>query len=346
MKVNKAAIAAVAILAVAAAVFIAKGRGGADPAAALSPAERSLLASLAPDQQRQVLAAYASAKAAGKNPRFADLMPESAYSVKVAEAKRATLASYIDQSGDVVAETSVDVYPDIGGRIASLAVEIGDRVRKGDVIAQIDPSTPGSLYSLSPVHSPISGTVTAMGVKTGAKVGTSTAVATVGVLDRLQIKTLVRERDVAAIKVGQRVVATFDAYPGEKFEASVARLSPVLDPTSRSRTATVVLAGDDGRIDPGMYARLRIYTEARVGVVAVPEEAIFERYGKVYAFVAVRKGDADRAELREIAKGATVDGVVEAKGGIEAGERVVTAGRTALGDGALLRIASGLGDKK
>ena len=41
-----------------------------------------------------------------------------------------------------------------------------------------------------------------------------------------------------------------------------------------------------------------------------------------------------------------MDGVVEAKGGIEAGERVVTAGRTALGDGALLRIASGLGDKK
>jgi hypothetical protein len=117
----------------------------------------------------------------------------------------------------------------------------------------------------------------------------------------------------------------------------------VLDATSRTRTATIVLAAKDGRIDPGMYARIRIYTEARVGVVAIPEEAIFERYGKSYVYVAARKSDADRAELREIARGTVVDGVVEVKSGVAAGELVVTAGRTALGDGALLRIVSGQG---
>lgn len=343
MRINKAAIVAVAILAAAGIAFVARGRGSSNPAAALSPAERALIASLSPGQQKEVLAAYAAAKAGGKNVKLADLMPESAYSVKVAEAKLATLSSYIDGSGDVVTETSVDVYPDIGGRIASIAVDLGDRVKKGEAIAQVDPSTPGSLYSLSPILSPISGTVTAVDIKTGSKVTTSTSVVTVGILDSLQIKALIRERDIAAIKVGQRVVATFDAYPGEKFEAIIARLSPVLDATSRTKTATIVLARDDGRIDPGMYARVRIYTEARVGVVTIPEEAVFERYGKSYIYVAVRKGEVDRAELREIAKGTTVDGVVEVKTGLAAGERVVTAGRTALGDGALLRIVSGRG---
>lgn len=333
-----AAAAAAAALAV---VVAGRGRGAPDPLAGLSPADRALVAGLGPNEQRTVLASYAAAKAEGKRTRIADLMPEAVYSVQEAVARRATLRAYLDTSGDVVTKTSVVAYPDIGGRVASVSVKPGDYVREGGLLAQVDPSSPGSSYALSSVRAPIAGTVTSLAVQVGTRVTTGSAVATVGALDELEIDVLVRERDVALVRLGQRAVLGFEAYPGESFEAEVAELSPVLDPASRTRTAVLSLRRPDARVAPGMYAKVRIYTDALAGVVTLPEEAIFQRYGESYVFVIARKDGADRAELRKVAKGAVVDGIAEAKEGLADGERVVTAGRTALADGALVRVVSG-----
>jgi len=341
------ALALVAALAAAAVVAIlvlgGKGGGAADPMAGLSQAERTLVQSLGPDQRKAVLEAYAAAKAQGRKARMADFMPEAVYSVQEGRAERRTLRSYLDLSGDVVTRRSVVAYPDIGGRVASVAAKLGAFVPEGGLIAQVDPSSPGSSYALSAVRAPIAGTVTSLAVQVGTRVTTASAVATVGVLDELEVDVLVRERDVALVRAGQRAVLRFEAFPGESFEAQVAGLSPVLDPVSRTRTATLSFASPDRRVQPGMYARVRIYTEALSGVVALPEAAIFERFGERYVYVIAAKEGADRVELRKIEKGVVVDGVAEAKSGLAAGERVVTAGRTALSDGALVRVVSGRG---
>jgi multidrug efflux pump subunit AcrA (membrane-fusion protein) len=341
------AIVVVVAIAAAAGIIALGGKGGKkDPLAGLSRTDRALVMSLDQDAQKTLLASYAAAKASGKEVKIAELMPESVYSVKASPAARKTLTNYLDTSGDVKTATSVAAYADIGGRVVSVEAQIGQKVAKGQLIAQVDPSTPGSSYALSAVRSPISGTVTELAVEVGTKVTTSTSIATVGVLDKLKIEALIRERDVASVRLGQRAVLKFDAYPGESFEASITELSPVLDPTSRTKTAVISLAKPDGRIDPGMYARVRIYTEAHANVVTVPEAAIFERYGESYVYAIVKKEDANRAELRKIGKGIVIDGVAEVKSGVEAGERVVTAGRTALGDGALVHVVSSEGGSK
>lgn len=345
---KRTALALVAVAALAAAalgllVFGGGRQGAADPLAGLSPAERTLVQSLGPDQRKAALEAYSAAKAAGKKARMADFMPEAVYSVQEVRAERRTLRTYLDLSGDVVTRRSVVAYPDIGGRVASVAVRLGAFVPEGGLIAQVDPSSPGSSYALSAVRAPIAGTVTSLAVQVGTRVTTASAVATVGVLDELEVDVLVRERDVALVRAGQRAVLGFEAFPGESFEAEVAGLSPVLDPVSRTRTATLAFASPDRRVQPGMYARVRIYTEALSGVVALPEAAVFERYGERYVYVIAEKEGADRVELRRIEKGAVVDGLAEAKSGLAAGERVVTAGRAALSDGALVRVVSGRG---
>ncbi len=263
---------------------------------------------------------------------------ETVFSVKVARASRSTLRSYIDVAGDVQTTTSVDVYPDIGGRVASLEAELGEAVEKGQVLATVDPSLPGSRYALSPVSSPISGTLTDLPVRVGARVTSSTAIATVGLLSRLEVKTLIRERDVGEVKVGQRAVLRFEAYPGRSFEARVSKLSPVLDKTSRTRSASIAVEGGEGLVAPGMYARARIYTTAYPDALTVPGEALFERSGAEYLYLAEGQEGAERARLVEVERGAAVDGLVEIRGGLSEGDRVVTAGRASIGEGAALRI--------
>ncbi len=351
MKARPFVITLVILLAAAAvaAFVLTRGGPGGSSAAALSPAEQGLLRTLAPDQRKDVLARYAAARAAaeasGKKVRLAQFMPETAFSVKVTVATRATLQSYLDANGDVTAETNVSVYPDIGGRLVDLRVAPGDRVSKDQVIAQVDPSKPGATYALSSVRAPLSGTVTAVSAPAGSTVTTATSIARVGALDAVEIHVDIREKDTAAVVRGIRGIARLEAFPGQSFPLTVARLSPVVDPASRTRQAVLTLDAPDPRVLPGMFARVRLYTRAHANRVTVPARALVERSGEHVAYVAVQKDGVDRAELRNVTRGVTVDEAVEIVAGIEEGERVVVAGQAALGDGALLRIVATEGQK-
>jgi multidrug efflux pump subunit AcrA (membrane-fusion protein) len=330
------------VAAAAAAFVLTRGVGGLRPGGDLGPGEQALLRTLSAEQRKDVLARYEAARAAagasGKKVRLAQFMPETAYSVRLVAATRTTLQSSLDVNGDVTAETNVSVYPDIGGRLVDVRVVPGDRVQKDEVIAQVDPSKPGASYALSPVRAPLSGTVTAVSAPTGSTVTTATPVARVGILDAVEIVVDIRERDSASVSAGTRGRALFEAFPGQVFPLTVRRVSPVLDPASRTRQAVLVLDTPDPRVLPGMFARVRLDTRVHANRVAVPVRALVERSGEFIAYVAVQKDGVDRAELRTVRRGVTVDELTEIVSGIAAGERVVVAGQAALGDGALLRV--------
>ena len=63
------------------------------------------------------------------------------------------LRDYLELTGDVVTETNVDVFPDTGGRLAVVHVQVGYSMVKGKtIIAEVDPSKPGASYAMSPVY--------------------------------------------------------------------------------------------------------------------------------------------------------------------------------------------------
>ncbi len=253
------------------------------------------------------------------------------FSVRAAFVERITLQDYLQVNGDVQAETKVDVYGGIGGRIVGLSVELGSRVAKGQLIAEIDPSRPGEEYALNQVFSPITGTVTAVNVSVGSTVGTSTPLATVGIVDRLAVIARVSERDVGNLAVGQAASATLAAFPGASFPLRVARLSPVVDPSSRSKEVKLAFEKPDARVNPGMFAKLVIYTERLADRIVVPELAVIERNKRKLVFVV--KDDA-KVEEREISVGKTIDGATIVASGLAVGEKVVVTGQQVLADGA------------
>jgi membrane fusion protein (multidrug efflux system) len=316
------------------------GAGGPGGMPRMSPQEMSLMQSLTAEQQKDVMARYSAAKADGKDVRLADFMPENTYSVKAAAARIGTVQSYIDVNGDVTTKTNVEVYPDIGGKLTELRVGLGDHVAKDQVIAMVDPSKPGSNYAASSVAAPITGTVTQINVSKGSTVGTGTVIAKVGILDEIEVHAQIRERDIAAVKAGQKAKVGFEAFAGETFWTTISYVSPVVDTVSRTLEIILTFSAKDTRILPGMYARVRLYTEAHVNKVTIPLSAIIERYGKYYVYVISRKETVDRVELREISRGLTVDDVVEILSGVKAGESVVASGQSPLSDNALVRIVS------
>jgi hypothetical protein len=115
-------------------------------------------------------------------------------------------------------------------------------------------------------------------------------------------------------------------------------VAPTLEPASRTGAVRVEIDNRDGRLRPGMFARLQFRRTLAADVVLAPAEAVLDTGTRRIAWVAVGKG---RFEPREVALGRRGDeGVVEVVRGLEVGERVVTSGQLLIDSESRLREGS------
>jgi membrane fusion protein, multidrug efflux system len=260
------------------------------------------------------------------------------YTVRTQKITRQDLQEYLIMNGNVKADNSISVYPDIGGKLINVPVTLGSYVHKGQLIAEVDPSTPGTIYARSPVYAPIEGYVTSLPLTQGTTVSTSTAIARLGNIKKLQISANVPERDVGVLKNGLTAEVTLAAYPDAKFPAHVFRVSPIVDETSRAKEIYLIFDTDDARINAGMYARIKLNTVLHKNIFAVPSESIVSEDGKKYLFV---MNDDSTVTRKEITDGVTVDAKTEITAGISEGDQIVISGMQVLEDGAAVHDIGG-----
>lgn len=265
-----------------------------------------------------------------------------AFSVRTAPVKTGTLQDFIQTNGDVIVDPTVDIYPDVNGKLVSLRVSLGSRVAKGEHIADVDRSVPGSTYELNPVRSTIAGTVISLPLSRGATVTTSTAIARVGELDNLQVQAKIPERYVGVLRTGLKGQISLEAYPGELFRATVTRVSPLVDAVSRTKEIRLVFDRADPRVNAGMFVKVRIDTTVYANRLLVAEQSVLSDSSGRYVFVAKPDGTVEK---RSVTVGAEVGGVLEISAGLSEGERVVTEGAALLTNGARIKDITGGGAK-
>ncbi len=259
------------------------------------------------------------------------------YTIKAQEMLPVTMEDYLKFNGDVIAENSVDIYPDTAGKLISLDVSLGSYVRKGQVIAEVDPSLPGQVYVASPVRSTITGTVTDLPYKVGATISSTTIpLATVGNLEDLQIVSYIPEKYMASVALGQSAEITFEPYGDRIFTGILTEISPVVDKTSRTLEITISLDESDSLIKSGMFGSVRLITDVKQGVFSLPSECIMDTAGGSFVYV-VSQDNTVRQQIIE--KGLEIDGAVEITSGLNEGDLVVTRGVSMLREGSSVRIA-------
>lgn len=262
-------------------------------------------------------------------------------SVRTMTAEITTLHGYVNTNGEVESQNSVSVYPDMGGKVISTSVMLGSGVKKNDIIAYVDPSEPGTNYRSSPVYAPISGSVISTPLKNGKKVTTSTAIAIIGDINNLQVTANVPERYVAVLKKGLKAEVSVEAYPGVIFAATVSRVSPVVDATTRTKEVILTFDRHDERINAGMFAKVKLYTEDYSGAVVMPSDALVQNGDDFFAYIVNSSGGGETVSKVKVEKGKTVDGYVQILSGVKEGDKVVIQGMTSLGDGSkILDISS------
>ena len=263
--------------------------------------------------------------------------------IQVTPVELGTVENTVIINGDILARNQVAILPTMQGRLAETRVGIGDTVRVGSIVAMVDPSRPGEVFSLNPVVSTVSGTVLQAPLSVGDTVSPSSTLYVVGDLSSLRIESFVPERFVSTIRTGLLATVTLEALPGETFYATIDEVSPVLDPASRTLRIRLLFVNSqrrpaqDPRIRAGMFSTVSLVTDSRNDVPVIPRSAAINTQGKWIAFVV---DENSIARQRDLELGMESETTFEILGGLELGEQVVSAGQNFLSDGDPVRTVN------
>ncbi len=280
----------------------------------------------------------------------------------------------------VEADNINNIAPATPNRIKTIAVEVGDHVRRGQALVTLDRANSDQLkINLDQIQreydravklleigggtrqqvdqlkaqldaaqsqydniventvltSPITGVVTARNYDPGDMTG-NLPVLTVGQLTpNVKVMINVTENDLAKVKAGMPVTVNFDAFDNEDFTGRISRIYPTVDPATRTFQAEIAISNNQGRILPGMFARVNADLGSRNNVV-VPDRAIVKQTGSGNRYVYVLHNGTvsyNRVEL-----GQRLDDAYELLSGVSDGDTVVIAGQSRLADGLEVEI--------
>ncbi|RYZ46370.1 MAG: HlyD family efflux transporter periplasmic adaptor subunit, partial [Chitinophagaceae bacterium] len=165
--------------------------------------------------------------------------------------KRRTIIETVSASGKIYPETEIKVGSPVSGEVVQLLVQEGDTVAKGKVLARIQgeknsaaqrvavPNVPPGFKGLlqnmqqprsassssATITAPIGGTVTALNIKQGERVGAmqmpGSELLRIADMNSIEVRVDVNENNIIKISIGDSADVEVEAYNKRKFKGVV-----------------------------------------------------------------------------------------------------------------------------
>jgi membrane fusion protein, multidrug efflux system len=248
-----------------------------------------------------------------------------------AEAERAAAEAALN-TAQWNAEQSAELFragaiPERDHRVAEQAVTAA---RAQLAAAEARVRSTGSFVTDTRVLSPVNGVVERRVVQNGERVARGAPMFTVVRNDVLELTASVPARAAGDVRAGQTVRFTAD---GRAFDGTVARVSPTIDPVTRSLTVYVRIPNRGGTLKGNAFATGRVVGRTIEGVLIVPTTALRQSGDDSASFVyRLAGGVVDRTPVRlGVVDEAT--GVAQVLEGVSEGDRVIVGNVGAIGSG-------------
>ena len=188
------------------------------------------------------------------------------------------------------------------------------------------------------VTAPLDGSVSERVVEEGEAVGANDDLLTLVDTRVLELAGQVAIEDAQRVRVGQTVIFTLDASPGQEYRGRVARVDPRADPGTRQVGAYVQLPNANQRVIAGQFARGRVLTGPSARSIAIPETAVRDTGSAAHVFV-VENG---RLVKRQVSLGVRdeAQGLVAVPSGLREGERVLASPAPGTVEGIAVTVAA------
>jgi membrane fusion protein (multidrug efflux system) len=197
------------------------------------------------------------------------------------------------------------------------------------------------------VYAPWDGRVGLRDIALGSYLAPGQKIVWLQKIDPIYVDFPVTEADYGRLTMGEKVTATFKAFPGQTFTGKIVTPDARVSGASRMITLRAELPNPDGKLVPGMYADVRVDVGGAEQVVTVPQTAVtYSLYGdNVFVVNTVKAKDKDGKDVDElvierrfITAGPARDGRVSIASGLQPGDQVVTAGHNKIDQGSKVVI--------
>jgi membrane fusion protein, multidrug efflux system len=195
------------------------------------------------------------------------------------------------------------------------------------------------------VRAPFDGELGVRHVEVGQYLTAGTQIVSLTDLSELYANFTVTEKDSGALKVGQIVRISVDAYPGRTFDGKLTTIEPQISTDTRNIRVQATIANPDHILKPGMFATTTVVLPDKPPVVTVPETAVdYTLYGDSVFVINEKKADDGKVTLTAdrtyVETGDRINGRAVITKGLKDGDRVVALGQNKMQSGAAVAIST------
>ena len=207
---------------------------------------------------------------------------------------------------------------------ADLAQAVAETLRAKQRLSNLDPLGLVGVGQRMKLVSPMTGVVAERTATPALEVNAGLAAPLFVVTDPHKLWLLIDlpEALLSRIKRGSVVEVDSDAYPAERFKASIVQVGAVVDSNTRRVTVRARLDNAQLKLLPEMFVRARILQDKGSGV-RVPNSAIVNQGVYNHVFVQTAAGEFQRRKVSLLTQGSDASYV---GAGLQGDEHVVTTG--------------------
>jgi HlyD family secretion protein len=193
------------------------------------------------------------------------------------------------------------------------------------------------------IRAPVNGTLIARSVEPGNVVQSGKELMALAPVGETQVVVQIDEKNLAQLKLGQRALASADAYPRDFLQAELIYINPGIDALRGSVEVKLRIANPPDYLRQDMTVSVDIEVARKADVVVVPADAVHGASGPEPWVLAVA---GRRAERRPVKLGLKGDGRVEILDGVAPGDRLIPVAAASVKSGERVRAVAAAGAAK
>lgn len=188
--------------------------------------------------------------------------------------------------------------------------------------------------SYATIAAPVAGTLIGRNVERGDVVQPGKVLMTLSPTGDTQLVVQIDEKNLALLATGQHAIASADAYPRERFDATVAYINPGVNAQTGAVEVKLDVADPPAQLKQDMTVSVDIEVARRENAILVPSDAVRQPDSAAPWVLQVIDG---RVQRRPVRIGLRSGGWSQVLDGLAPGNVVVPVGSMKLADGARIR---------
>ncbi len=187
------------------------------------------------------------------------------------------------------------------------------------------------------IRAPFNGQIAARMIETGQLISAGQALMKIIDPNPMRVKIWLSENDYVRLDKSDSVSIVMEAYPEEVFTGKIDRIDIAADERTNTFCIEIFIDNPNLAFKAGMTAKVRIITSTIPSAILIPQSTVLYRSDREEVFII---GADNRAVLRKVKLGLSLDERIEVREGLAAGDQLVITGGQYLKPGDKILISA------